>query len=397
MSALKYWLWLSLKRGISRALQAALIDGLGSPENVYLAGREELEACPGITPEAIETLSIKSLDNAERTLELCDMTFTKLITMQDAAYPERLRGIYDPPGVLYYRGNLPAMDEEAAVGIVGTRRPTAYGQSAAMRLGYELAKAGMLVVSGMALGIDGLAQTGALRAGKPTIAVLGSGPDVIYPSENRALYEDIVAAGAVISEYPPGERPDRASFPARNRIISGLSLGVLLIEAPSGSGSLITANHALDQGRDVFCVPGGIDSPESAGTNRLIREGAMLVTCAEDIVSEYRALFSHKLNQKPIAAPRDMPAPRPLSGAAKKRGEAKEEVKVFDLTELIEKYGADQKRILLAIGAAARTADEIIELTSLPAQLALSELTMLELDGIITQTPGHRFKLTIGD
>ncbi len=220
-----------------------------------------------------------------------------ILTMQDAAYPNRLRGIYDPPVLLYGRGALPLFDEEAAIAVVGTRSCTPYGVAVAEEFGYEMAKQGALVVSGMARGIDAAAQRGALRAGGLTAAVLGGGVDVVYPAENRRLYEDIAAVGVLLSEYPPGTEPRSGHFPVRNRIMSGLTLASVVVEAPPRSGALITAHLALDQGRDVFAVPGPITAEASRGCNELIREGAGLASCAWDILGEYEARFPLRLHK----------------------------------------------------------------------------------------------------
>ena len=395
MSALKYWLWLSSIRGLGQTRAAALIDALGSPENIFFAGEDEWLSAAEIPEPARAEMLNRSTDRAERILELCDRTGTRLLTMQDATYPERLRALYEPPPVLYYKGQLPSFDEEAALAVVGTRNPTVYGQNAALKLCYQLAMSGMLIVSGLAKGLDAAAHMGALRAGKPTAAVLGCGCDVVYPAENRELFEDIAAAGVLLSEYPPGTRAEGPHFPARNRIISGLSLGVLIVEAPPGSGALITASHALEQGRDVFAVPGNIESRESEGCHRLIREGAILAARPEDVCSEYQALFPHKLTLTAPRTPGHMP--RLARPAEKPQASADETqpVKVIDLTEVVKDYPPDRQRILLAVAASAMVADEIIDVTGLPAPLVLSELTMLELDGIVEQVPGRRYRLNL--
>jgi DNA processing protein len=378
-------------RGLGQVRASALIAALGSPENVYFAAEDEWREAIDLPEPVLIELQNKSTDRAERILELCDRTGTKLLTMQDASYPERLRAVYNPPSVLYYKGQLPSIDEEAALGVVGTRTPTAYGQNAALKLCYRLAAAGMLIVSGLAKGIDTAAHLGALRAGKPTVAVLGCGVDVIYPAENREVYEDIAAAGLLLSEYPPGTRAEGPHFPARNRIMSGLSLGVLVVEAPPGSGALISANHALEQGRDVFAVPGNIENREAEGCHRLIREGAILAARAEDITSEYHPLFPHKLTR---ASP--VPPHMPKLSQPKEQPQPEEEpVKAIDLTEIVKGYTPDQQRILLAIAKNPMIADEIVSVTGLPAPLALSEITMLELDGIVTQMPGRRYTLNL--
>jgi DNA processing protein len=381
------------KLGQTRA--AALIDGLGSPENVYFSSEDEWREVIDIPEPALRELNEKSTDRAERILELCDRTGTSILTMQDAHYPERLRALYAPPSVIYYKGQLPSFDEEAALGVVGTRNPTAYGMDAAVKLCYSLAAGGMLIVSGLAKGIDKAAHMGALRAGRPTAAVLGCGTDVVYPAENRELFEDIAAAGVLISEYPPGTRAEGVHFPARNRIISGLCLGVMVVEAPPGSGALITAAHALEQGRDVFAVPGLIVNREADGCHALIRDGAVLVTKAEDVCSEYRALFPHKLRTATPQPPRHLPGEKTRQKALKEKTEEGRELMVTDLTELVKDHPPDRQRILLAIAHSAMIADEIISVTHLPAPLVLSELTMLELDGTVGQIPGRRYILNI--
>ena len=194
--------------------------------------------------------------------------------MQDADYPVRLRNIFEPPSLLYVKGQLPVIDEEVAVAMVGTRKASPYGVEAAEKIAYGLSRQGAVVISGAAAGVDSASHRGALRAGGKTIAVLGNGLDVVYPAENEWLYRDIAASGALISEYPPGTAAESWHFPVRNRIISGLSLATVVVEAPEKSGALITANTALEQGRDVFAVPGPIDAPMSRGCNRLIADGA---------------------------------------------------------------------------------------------------------------------------
>ena len=397
MSSLKYWLWLSTIRTLGPARAGRLIDALGGPENVYFAdGAEWLAAVPDISPAALSGLEDKSLDRADRILEMCERTGVTLTTMQDSLYPDRLRNLAAPPAVLYIKGKLPPIDEEAAIAVVGTRKPTPYGQNIALRMGYQLSRAGMLVISGMAKGIDGSAHIGALRAGRPTVAVLGCGPDVIYPSENKALYEDISAAGAIVSEYPPGTPVAAGHFPMRNRIISGLALGTLIVEAPKISGALITASLALEQGRDLYAVPGSVDSADSAGCHDLIREGATLVYAPEQIVSEYIHAFSHKLTAESPPVPAHMPKPaKPARDDGNRAAPTEQQAEAVDLTALVERFEPEQQRILLTIAGTPRIADEIISLTGLTARVVLSELTLLEIDGVVTALPGKRFVMSI--
>ena len=256
MAGLKYWVWLNECRGLTNRSRALLLDHFGSPEDVYYADEAEYALVEGLSKKQIELLADKSADGADKILGDCQRLGLRILTMQDADYPARLRGFFEPPCLLYVKGTLPAFDEEVAVAMVGTRACTPYGTQSAEKIAYGLAKQGALVVSGAARGIDSAAHRGALRAGGVTVAALGNGLDVVYPEENAGLYRDIAATGALLSEYPPGTAAEGWHFPIRNRIISGLCLATVVVEAPlERSGALITANTALEQGRDVFAVP----------------------------------------------------------------------------------------------------------------------------------------------
>ena len=275
MAPLKYWLWLSTRRGMGGRGMLQVLEHFVTPERAFFADPGEYELLP---PALGQALRDKSMDEPERILADCDRLGVHVMTLQDADYPERLRQLEDAPAVLYWKGKLPDFDEEPAIGVVGTRRATEYGRQVAGRLGLELARGGALLVSGTAAGIDTCALKGALQGGGTVVCVLGGGADVPYPRENRYLYEDVAAAGLLIGEYPPGTENEGAHFPVRNRIISGLSLGVVVVEAAEfGSGALITAHRALDQNRDVFAVPGNVDAPMSRGCNRLVQQGAKAV------------------------------------------------------------------------------------------------------------------------
>ena len=388
MSALKYWIWLAGTRHIGAAGINRLLYSFGSPEEVYTAPEESLKAAVGLSDGALAELADKSFDRAERVLDACESLNISVLSIQDSLYPARLKEIENPPAVLYVKGKLPFFDEEPAIGIVGSRKTTPYGSFAARELAYSLAKAGMLVVSGMAKGIDGIAHTGALQAGAKTVAVLGCGPDIAYPAENRELYEDIVSSGAVVSEYPPGTPVLGANFPARNRIISGLSLGTLVIEAPVHSGALITASFAMSQGRDIFAVPANIDQPESEGCNELIKEGARLVTRADDILSEYLPLFGAKLKMQ---SPRKSPPPMPIQKEQKQTAEVPTKPK--DISKIIEGRSELSQKLILYMATDPKHIDDLITHTQAPASAVLSELTMLEIDETIKQLPGKRFAL----
>ena len=296
MSALKFWVWLTEQNRLGGPARQALLEHFGSPEEVYYAEPGDLLQVEGITADQVQALENKSLDRAQSILEECARKDIFLLTAQDALYPQRLKNIYDPPLLLYGRGSMPLFDEEAAVAVVGTRSCSPYGIRMAERFGFEMSKQGGLVVSGLARGIDAASQLGALRAGGLTAAVLGCGVDVVYPPENDRLYEDVAASGVLLSEYPPGAEPFGWHFPARNRILSGLCLATLVVEAPEKSGALITAATALEQGRDVFAIPGPLDAEGSVGCNRLIRDGAGLATESWDILREYQSRYPHKLH-----------------------------------------------------------------------------------------------------
>ena len=256
MAALTDLIWLSTREGLRPGLAVELLRRFGTAEAVYRADAGELELLD-LPARLRQSLLDKRLDGAERVLEDCDREGMTLLTCLDAAYPERLLQLEDYPLVLYVKGTLPRMDGEVAVGMVGSRRCTPYGETMAGRIALDLARSGAVVVSGMAEGIDSAALRGALQGGGKAVSVLAGGADVVYPRSNRWLYQDVLASGAVLSENPPGTRPDGWRFPIRNRIISGLSLGVVVVEAAEHrSGSLITARDALDQGRDEVDIVG---------------------------------------------------------------------------------------------------------------------------------------------
>ena len=397
MAALKYWVWLTTLPGLTNRSKLLLLEHFPSPEDIYYAQPEDLPPVEGLSSSQAALLSDKSTDRAEDVLARCAKGDIFLLTMQDALYPDRLRNIYDPPVLLYGRGRMPLFDEEAAVSVVGTRTCTPYGISAAEELGYQLAKEGAVVVSGLAKGIDGASHRGALRAGGFTAAVLGGGVDVVYPAENRRLYEDIAATGVLLSEYPPGTEPVGSHFPVRNRILSGLSLAVLVVEAPERSGALITANTALEQGRDVFAVPGPIDASASRGCNRLIADGAGLVSESWDILREYQAMYPHKILGERVELPHALGYQARTEQAEAKAAETPAEAEALPALDLTGDHGLtdDQMKLLRELAQGEKQVDDLIELTQIPARRVLSALTMLELDGYVAQSGGKRFSIQV--
>ena len=386
MSALKYWLWLTELPGLTNQTRLALLRHFPTPEDVYYADPEEVLLTEGITREQAKLLEDKDCSGADRILADCQRLDLDLLTIQDAGYPNRLRNIYDPPCLLYVRGRLPAFDDEASIAVVGTRDCTPYGVSCAEKLGYGLAAGGAVVVSGLARGVDSAALRGALRAGGTVTAVLGNGLDVVYPPENRYLYEDVAAAGALVSEYPPGTSPEARHFPVRNRIMSGLCVATLVVEAPARSGALITAGTALEQGRDVFAVPGPIDAPASVGCNRLIRDGAGLVTDAWDILGEYEPRFPDKLRREGAKE-----TPAVLGYQARQKTEPKPVPPSVSISRNDYSLTDDQIRLLRALTEEPMLVDDLIELTEIPTRRVLSALTVLEIEHLVTQHSGKRY------
>ncbi len=293
-----YWLWLSERCGVASKDFGRLMSKYESPFDIYRLEDAETERIEGISPTLKQKLVDRSLEGAYSTLRYCKQKKIDIVCYSDKRYPSRLRSIEDPPVLLYVKGKLPKMDERLSIGIVGTRKMSDYGRSTAYKIAYQLASAGTVVVSGMALGVDGVAACGALSAGGSTVAVLGCGLSVVYPKEHARLMDEISRSCAVITEYPPEERPNGYNFPKRNRIISGLCQGVLVVEGNMTSGSLITARRAIDQGREVFALPGKVNESNSEGPNELIKNGALVALSAEDIIAHYDFLYHDCINYK---------------------------------------------------------------------------------------------------
>ncbi len=366
---LKYWIALKSIPGIGNVNFPALLDKFGSGHAVFAASPAKLKEIPGISkgiPEAIK--GFNDWNKVKEELELLARKNVNIITYQDDIYPQKLLNIYDRPPYIYVLGTL--CKDDINIAIVGSRQASTYGKYTTEKISRELSLRGVTVVSGMARGIDSAAHRGAVTAHGRTIAVLGSGLDIIYPPENKKLFEDIIQNGAVISEFPLGTPPRSSNFPARNRIISGMSYGVVIVEAGEKSGSLITARLALEQGREVFAVPGSIDSAGSRGTNKLIKQGAKLIENTDDILEEILPQIELNTALKPACAP-------DTEEAAKH-------------AEILDGIG---QRIFDFVSRGRIHIDDLISSTGFSSAETLSALTSMELKGMVQQHPGKFFSL----
>ncbi len=345
-----FWVALSFVRGIGAVRFRLLLDAFGSAQEAWRASPEALRQASLPAAALRNLLSLRAELDVERTWERIQAQGIRVLTWQDEDYPERLRTIQQPPPVLYLRGALQPGDSWA-VAVVGTRRITRYGRQVSEEVASALARQGVTVVSGLARGVDGVAHRAALQAGGRTLAVLGCGVDCVYPPEHRALAEEIQAAGALLSDYPPGTPPDAANFPARNRLISGLALAVVVVEAGETSGALITARFALEQGREVFAVPGGIYAPMSKGPNRLLKQGAHPLLSVDDLLEMLNISQVQQYRQARLALPDD-----PVESA------------------LLERLHQEPLHV-----------DELRALVDLPIEQVSAALTMMELKGLVRQ------------
>lgn len=405
---LVHWIWFAHRPGLNDRTKLALLQQFSDPEELYFADNRLLEPIAELSEQARESLQDKNLAEAEETLEYCQREQIHLLTFRDAAYPTRLKNIADPPVLLYYKGTLPDFEGRPVIGVVGTRKASIYGLTTAKRMGYQIGRCGGIVVSGMARGIDSMAMEGALTAGAAVVGVLGCGADIVYPPSNRGLFRDTQQYGCIFSEFPPGTSPAKWTFPKRNRIISGLSCGVLVVEAPQRSGAMITARQALEQGRDVFAVPGNIDVPTFMGSNQLLRDGAVPVFSGWDVVSEYQGLYPDKIRREDSQLVSEEEN-RPVRVAQKPRQPEKNRTNhenghkktidkaasspYIDVNDTVSKLSAEEASIVTALKNGERLVDEIIAETGMGTGKLLAALTMLELKGLIRRLPGKRVSL----
>ena len=452
MSDRLIWIWLSLACGAGSRVYNRLFAEFDTLREIYEAPRERFAEIAGVNDKIADALSDKDMSAAERVLSVCIKKNWGVLTYGDKGYPKRLKALLDPPVVLYYKGRYIDLNDNVCIAVVGTRRMTEYGERQAYRLAYTMAAGGAVIISGMALGCDAMAANGALDAGAPTVAVLGCGLDIVYPQQHTTLAEHIYRSGMIMTEYPPATPPEGSHFPVRNRIISGLSQGTVVIEAPAGSGALITAKTALLQGRDLFAVPGEVGSDNSYGCNALIKSGANVATSAVDILGLYEFIYPHRIMLSSATEAERMISDDALQMSAKRRkiasraplgandkkssselkaeykndiktqnGAAKNSSQTYSFSEQRRqreiaaakvasqpkpvpetKAPSDSKMIsdvpitgaeravLDAIGDGAVTPDELISAGLSSAEI-MSALTILEILGHITAVPGGRY------
>ena len=369
MERLIYWLWLTNERKVPDNDIMALIMRYKTIENVYAV--KDVNELKGFSKNTVETVMNKSLEKAYEVKNKIDSMGGYILTIDDEEYPSILREIYLPPFVLYCLGQRLDWDKLLTITIVGTRLYDDYGRKVTEKITRELSDAGTVIVSGMARGIDSIAGTTAIMSGGRTVAVLGSGVDVIYPPEHIELYNEICRNGCIISEYPPGTRPDRWNFPRRNRIMAGLSYGVIVTQAPKKSGALITADYALEYGRDVYAVPASIFNRTSEGSNELLKQGAKAVQSGDDVISEYPYITS-------ISETKTAP------DVKKQRSK---EVDTSSLNEL-------QVNIVKLLADKPWHVDELCRELNVESYELNSEMVMLEIDGIVHKLNGNIYELS---
>ena len=411
-----HWIWLATRPEMQDREKVQALAHFRDAEDIFYADAESYRMIEGLTEKAYTALCDKDLRTANAILADCEDLGIRIMCYRDAGYPARLKNIADPPVVLYYKGRFPDMDSAPVIAAVGTRKCTPYGIHVARKMGGQMARCGAILVSGIAEGIDAAAMSGALSAGGTVVGVLGNGADVVYPAVNRSLFVDTERYGCLISEFPPRTPPYKWNFPKRNRVMSGLANGVVVIEAPKGSGALITARDAADQGRDVFVVPGNVDMPTCVGSNALLRDGAIPVSCGWDVVSEYRNLYpdrvrpdSGKITPAGFAGEVMVEENPPLKVAQTARtpekmgrSDGKKEKKPIDnggkppysdIRDALEGLNDTERAIAELLLQGDRLVDDVIAESGLSTPAVLSALTVMEIRGVVKRMPGKRVAL----
>lgn len=395
MSALSYWIWLS-NAELSVRTKAALMEHYGDAETAFFAPAGEFAHIEGVSRADAAILEKRDMSDTARIIEECQSQGLSVISYQDSAYPSRLRNIYAPPPVLYIKGRLPAVDDNAVIAVVGTRKATPYGLKMARTIAGEIVRCGGIVISGLTHGIDAAAAEGALSAGGICVGVLGTA----HQDDAGVLYAGVAERGAVISEYAPGSPAQRSFFRDRNRITAGLSVGAVAVEAPEKSGTRLFVAEAAAQGKEIFAVPGNADAKMSAGTIDMLKDGAKPVTCGWDVVSEFEYLFPGKLRKAPAARGET----RRIEAESVENAPVlqKETKKVIDkengrryivLKDQLRDLSETQLKIITAVDNGGTHIDDIIETTGLGTATVLAQLTVLEIKGYIRREAGRRIAL----
>lgn len=387
-----HWIWYAQLSQLSLTQKLELLQRFSDPEDIYYADVIDEE--------------YKNLSQSEKILAECEDKDIKILTIADELYPKRLRNIYDPPIVLYFKGTLPDWDAQPVIGVVGTRKATPYGLHTAEQFGKQIAACGGLVISGAASGIDTMAMQGALSQGRMTVGVLGCGADVVYPRENRPLFFRVCECGCLLTEYPPRTSAAGWHFPRRNRIISGIANGLLVVEAPQRSGALNSASHAWEQGKEVFAVPGNIGVAACAGSNSLLQDRAIAALSGWDVVKEYQPLYPETVQKQMVIQTEETTlqtvAQQPLYPTSgddlpmrcdKKSIDNKKESTYSVVNNKLPALSDTERAVLTSIPGQPTSADAIIAQLQLPASTVRSVLTRLALKGLIRNHRGGRISL----
>lgn len=415
MEKIQKYIWLSQCFPIGSEKPGKLLEQWDI-ESIYAYNEKEYRTCAFLNQKELTKLTCKDLSKSQAVLQACVDKNILTACWEEEKYPNRLRNIYNPPVVFYYQGKIDTIDEDLSIAVVGTRNPSAYGKKTTGNLCYEMSKIGITVVSGCAAGIDAFAHAGALKARKPTIGVLGCGLDINYPSKNADLKKEIInCGGALLSELPPGTDPYPSAFPLRNRLLSAISLGVIITEAPRKSGALITASHGLEQGKDIFCLPPhDIYDTRFDGVKSLIKDGAIVVMSAVDVLEQYLFDYAHKIevtsqprtsivltqddtgNVLPAFAeesPRKNKTPKKKQTPMDQIPQKQKENKVQEKPKLAQGYTEEQKILYDVLDFTPQFLEDILEKSQLDMHIVLTILTEFEIDGIIMAYSGRRYGL----
>ena len=395
MASLAYWIWLSAA-SVSPKAKAALILHFGDAEKAYLSPKGAFSSVPGVTPLEAERLEQRDLSRVSAILGACEKQGLRILTYQDAAYPARLRNIFAPPVVLYVKGKLPELDREAAIAVIGTRKASVYGLNMSRNMAYQICRCGGTVVSLLTHGIDAEAARGALLAEGSCVGVLGTP----HEEEHSRLAGELSVRGCLLSEYPPGRHSQRQFFRERNRIAAGVSVALVAVAAPEHSGTRLFAQEALEQGKEIFAIPGNVNAENSAGTLSMLKEGANLATCGWDVLQDFQILFPGKLRDAgndPAPFTGTKPPPEPVPEAPKEeKGVDKPETQGYiDLRNQLSDLPEDQLAIISAIDPTGTHVDDIILRTGLPTASVLRHLTILTIKNYVKRNPGNFYQLNI--